>query len=274
VPPDAQPELSVVIVAWRSRDDVLRCLESLRTDAGVSYEPIVVDDGSGDGTPEAVRDQHPEARLIAKPVNEGLVAGRNAALPLIRGRLVLMLDADTIIRPGAIPALARALDANPGVGLVGPKLVDAGNELHLSCRRYPALRLPLLRRGPYARLRDDPPVHRRHMMKDYAHDHERPVAWVQGAAQMWRADLPGIIGEYDRRVSSYGGEDMDWCFRVWGVGMEVRYVPEAEIVHVWQQMTRRSLYGRKSWRALSDFYYLQWKHRSLRRSPRMAAANA
>ncbi len=266
--------MSVVIVAWRSRDDVLQCLDSLRENAGMAYEAIVVDDGSGDGTPEAVREHHPDARMVAKLVNEGLVAGRNAALPLIRGRLVLMLDADTVVRPDALPALARVLDENPCVGLVGPKLVGADGELHLSCRRYPALALPILRRGPYARINDDPPVHRRHMMKDYGHDHERPVAWVQGAAQMWRADLPALIGQYDRRVSSYGGEDMDWCFRVWRAGLEVRYVPEATVVHLWQQMTRRSLYGRKSWRAFSDFYYLQWKHRRLRRDPRLAEALA
>jgi GT2 family glycosyltransferase len=109
-------------------------------------------------------------------------------------------------------------------------------------------------------------------MKDYDHAAERPVVWVSGAAQMWRADLPGKIGQYDPHVSSYGGEDLDWCLRVWGAGLEVRYVPQAEIVHAWQQVTRSKLYGRKSFRALRDWYYLQWKHRRLRRSPRLAEA--
>ena len=110
-------------------------------------------------------------------------------------------------------------------------------------------------------------------MKDYDHSTERPVVWVSGAAQMWRADLLATIGPYDTQVSSYGGEDLDWCLRVWGAGFEVRYVPEAEVVHAWQQMTRRNLYGRKSFRALRDWYYLQWKHRRLRRSPRLVEAN-
>ena len=91
---------------------------------------------------------------------------------------------------------------------------------------------------------------------------------------MWRAGLPGLIGCYDPRVSSYGGEDMDWCFRVWRAGLEVRYVPQAEILHAWQQMTRRSLYDRRSFRYLRDFYYLQWKHRRLRRDTRLAEARA
>ena len=51
-------------------------------------------------------------------------------------------------------------------------------------------------------------------------------------------------------------------------------MPQAEIVHVWQQVTRKNLYGRKSFRALRDWYYLQWKHRALRRDPRLAEAKS
>lgn len=267
------PDVSVVVVAWRARDHVLACLQSLEEYAGLPYEAIVVDDGSGDGTPEAVREGYPQARVLAKATNEGLVAGRNSALAHVRGRLVLMLDADTQVRPGAVETLARVLDERPEVGLVGPKLVYPDGRLQLSCRRYPSLLLPVLRRGPLARLAPDPRAHRRHLMKDFDHAVDRPVVWVAGAAQMWRADLPAAIGEYDRRVSSYGGEDLDWCLRVWAAGLEVRYVPQAEIVHVWQQVTRKNLYGRQSLRALSDFYYLQLKHRRLRGDPRLAEAN-
>jgi GT2 family glycosyltransferase len=269
----SRPDVSVVLVAWRARDDVLACLESLERHAGLPYEAIVVDDGSGDGTPEAVRERFPGAHVLAKPRNEGLVAGRNSALPHVRGRFVLMLDADTQVRPGALETLARVLDERADVGLVGPKLVYPDGRLQLSCRRYPSPVLPVLRRGPLARLDPDPPAHRRHLMKDFDHAHDRPVVWVAGAAQMWRADLPKLIGEYDRRVSSYGGEDLDWCLRVWAAGLEVRYVPQAEIVHVSQQVTRKNLYGRQSFRAFRDFYYLQLKHRRLRRDPRLAEAN-
>ena len=268
------PEVSVVVVAWRAREDVLRCLASLEEHAGLPYEAIVVDDASADGTPEAVRERFPAAKVVAKERNEGLTAGRNAALPLVEGRLVLMLDADTIVRPGAIRRLASVLDERPEVGLVGPKLVYPDGRLQQSCRRWPPLLIPLLRRGPIGRLVREPQAHRRHMMLDWDHASERPVVYVIGAAQMWRASLPALIGEYDERVSSYGGEDVDWCLRVWAAGLTVRYVPEAEIVHVFQQATRRSLYGRSSRRALRDWYYLQWKHRRLRRDPRLGPANA
>jgi GT2 family glycosyltransferase len=270
----ATPEVSVVVVAWRAREEVLRCMRSLERNSGIDYEAIVVDDGSGDGTPEALAEQFPDVRVLAKTHNEGLVAGRNSALPLVRGRFVLMLDSDTEVQPDAIPKLAAVLDRDPHIGLVGPRLVYPNGELQLSCRRYPPLLIPFMRRGPYARLVPDPAAHRRHMMKDFDHVSERPVVWIVGAAQMWRADLPGKIGPYDAGLSSYGGEDLDWCLRVWEAGLEVCYVPDAVVVHVFQQVTRRSLYGRKSFRALRDWYYLQWKHRALRHDPRLGAANS
>jgi N-acetylglucosaminyl-diphospho-decaprenol L-rhamnosyltransferase len=267
------PEVSIVLVAHRAREYVLRCLDSLRN-VRVPHESIVVDDGSGDGTPEAVGERFPASRVLAKPRNEGLVAGRNSALPLVRGRFVLMLDADTEVQPGAVETLAGILDDHPEVGLVGPRLVAPDGELQLSCRRYPPFLIPFMRRGPYSLLNRSPRAHRWHLMEDFDHRTERPVVWVSGAAQMWRAELPGRLGRYDPRISSYGGEDKDWCLRVWDSGLEVHYVPQAEIVHHWQHVIRKKRYGRAAWGALRGWYYLQWKHRKLRHDPRLADANS
>jgi GT2 family glycosyltransferase len=234
---------------------------------------VVVDDGSTDGTAAAVRDAHPDARLHVRERNGGLVIGRNDGLRLVRGHRVLMLDADTRVRAGAVEALAAALDADPGAGLVGPRLVHPDGSLQLSCFRFPPLLLPLLRRGPYARFVDaDPPMHRHHEMRDFDHRTARPVVWLAGAAQMYRRELAERLGPYDERVSSYGGEDIDWCLRVWAAGLEVRYVPEAEIEHASQKVTRRRMFGRRSLRALRDWYYLQLKHARLRRDPGIARA--
>lgn len=269
-----QPQVSVVVVAWRARDDVIRCLESLQASADLPYEAIVIDDGSGDGTAEAVRSRFPAHTVVAKQHNEGLVAGRNTALRLVRGRYVAMLDADAMLCAGALRTLVDELEREPRVGLVAPKLVYPDGRLQLSCRRYPPMLLPFLRRGPYARLNPEPAAHRRHLMMDEDHILARPVVWVAGAAHVYRADLPLRIGHYDPRISSYGGEDLDWCLRVWHAGLEVRYLPQARAVHVWQEVTRRKLYGRRSLRQLLDWYYLQWKHRAMRFDPGLEEAKA
>ncbi len=261
-----------MIVAWRARDDLLRCLSSLQQHVRLDYEIVVVDDGSGDGTPAAVREQFRDTRLVAKPQNEGLVAGRNTAVSHIRGRYVLMLDADTEVCAGAVEKLAETLERRPEIGVVGPRLQYPSGELQLSCRRWSPLMLPFIRRGPLAKLMPDPAIHRHHLMMDFDHAHDRPVVWLMGAAQMWRAELADRIGPYDARVSSYGGEDLDWCLRTWRSGQEVWYVADARIQHKFQKVTRQSLYGAKSRRALRDFYYLQWKHRGLRGAPELIEA--
>jgi GT2 family glycosyltransferase len=113
-------------------------------------------------------------------------------------------------------------------------------------------------------------AHRHHMMLDFDHASERPVVYVMGAAQMWRAELPGLIGSYDEKISSYGGEDLDWCLRVWTASLEVRYAPQAVVVHDWQRVVHHGPgWDQHAILAARDFYYLQWKHRSLRRDPRL-----
>jgi GT2 family glycosyltransferase len=269
---NAQPEVSIVVVAYKARDFVLRCLASIEENVSLPVEAIVVDDGSEDGTPEAVRREFPGARVIEQPENRGLAAGRNAAVDAFRGRKVLMLDSDTQVRPGAVEKLAALLDENPEVGIAAPRLLNPDGSFQLSCRRWPSLLIPIVRRGPVAKLRPEPEMHRRHMMMDFDFDSERPVVAAMGAAQMWRADLPERIGRFDERISSYGGEDIDWCMRVWEAGLEVRYAPQAEIMHEWQHVVRRGGLSRHSLRALFDFYYVQWKHRRLRSDPRLVAA--
>lgn len=271
----SSPTVSIVVVTWRDRENLLACLASLAEHVRTRHEVVVVDDGSGDGTPEAVRERFPAALVVARPFNGGLVAGRNDGLKLATGRYVLMLDSDTEVRPGAVEALVGVLEDDPRVGLVGPRLVGPDGELQLSCRRWPPFWIPFLRRGPFPRfVDDDPPVHRRHLMKDFDHDRRRPVVWVSGAAQMWRRELVERLGPYDRRLSSYGGEDLDWCLRVWASGLEVHYEPAAAVTHHWQAVTRQNLYSGKSFRALADWYYLQLKHRRLRSDPRLTEANA
>ncbi len=255
------PEVSIVVVAYRARDFVLRCLASIEANVSISAEVIVIDDGSGDGTPEAVRSEFPAVRMVEQPQNMGLAAGRNTAIKLLEGAKVLMLDSDTQVKAGAVERLAEVLDSDPGAGIVAPRLLNPDGSVQLSCRRWPSLLIPFVRRGPVAKLMPEPEMHRRHMMMDFDFASERPVVAAMGAAQMWRADLPQRIGSFDERISSYGGEDIDWCLRVWEAGLEVRYVPDAEIVHEWQHVVRRTPWSRHSLRALSDFYYVQWKHR-------------
>lgn len=264
-PPDTQVDVSVCVVAWNAGADLSRCLEALpRAGSELALQTIVVDNGSQDGTADVLA-RHPEVETVANRENVGITPGRNQALSRARGRIVLMLDADTIPRPGSIAAMVRYLDEHPRVGLVGAKLLDPDGSLQLSCRTMSPPLLPFLRRPPLARWFEHSETVDRHLMRDFDHDHPRPVDWVMGACQCYRAEVAEKLGSYDERVFSHGGEDTDWCLRVWKAGWEVHYVPEAEVVHVYGHFTRKNPLSKQARRALTDFYYVLWKHRDVRK---------
>jgi GT2 family glycosyltransferase len=264
-PPEPAFDVSVCVVAWNAADDLSRCLPALPAAAdGLDMQVIVVDNGSTDHTREVLA-SHPQAEVIVNERNPGLTPGRNQALELVRGRHVLMLDADTIPRPGSIATMVSYLDENPRVGLVGAKLLETSGALQLSCRTFPPAALPFLRRPPLARWAEHRARINRHLMRDFDHDRPRAVDWVLGACQCTRGSLLPQLGGYDTRIFSHGGEDTDWCLRVWRTGHEVHYLPEAEVVHAYGHFTRKNPWTKQSLRALTDFYYVLWKHRDLRR---------
>jgi GT2 family glycosyltransferase len=257
---DDAVDISVCIVAWNAAADLAPCLDALPAAAGArTFQTVVVDNGSSDDT-QALLASRP-VTLVTNARNLGITPARNQALERARGRVVVMLDADTVPGPGSLDVLARYLDTHPAVGLVGPRLSDPDGTLQLSCRRRPTPVLPWLRRPPLSRAFERRRAVNRHLMREFDHLEPGPVDWVIGAAQAYRADLPARIGGYDERIFSHGGEDTDWCLRTWAAGLEVHYVPAAVVVHAYGHFTRRRPLSRQALRGFTDYYYMLWKHR-------------
>lgn len=232
MPSDAFPpaDVTVIVIAHDVRDEVLRCLDSVRScPGGLTVQTVVVDNGSIDGTAAAVADAFPEAEIVRRPTNECL-PGRNHGLRRARGRYRMFLDSDARLTEGALPILVGVLEAHPEIGLVGPKLVYADGRLQLSARRYPPALLPLLRLPGLSRFFEDSAVIRRHLMAGEAHDRRRRVEYVLGACQLFRAGIQEAVGEIDRHIW-FGHDDADWCFRIRQAGYDVVYVPDAVVIH-------------------------------------------
>src|SRR5205814_9595336 len=121
-------ELSIVIVNWKVRDLLRDCLRSVYEQMrmpSTDWEVVVVDNGSEDGSVELVRREFPEARIIANSENRGFAAANNQALPLCRGRTVLLLNPDTVVLDHALDHLAEYLTLHSEVGAVGCRLLNA-----------------------------------------------------------------------------------------------------------------------------------------------------
>jgi hypothetical protein len=256
-------DVTIVVVAHSVRGELERCFRSIADHAGVATEVILVDNASADDTVEWSRANHPEVAVVELADNLG-VAARDHGLRRAAGRLTMFLDSDAELTAGALPAMVGALDANPGWGLLGPRLVGVDGELQLSCRRYPPLALPLLRRPPLGRFFEDGRTVRRHLMAEADHSITRPVLYVLGACQLFRTSLARAAGPFDDKVF-LGWDDADWCIRIRDAGGEVVYFPEATVVHAYRRLTAQRPVSSAAWRQLKAHVYFQSKYLRRRR---------
>ncbi len=221
--------VSAVIVSFNTRQDLLRCLASLAPiPRDLLDEVLVVDNASSDGSVEAVRERHPKVRVLANPANVGFARANNQGLRETRGRLVLFLNSDAELRPGALQALVSALDRRPGLGLVGPRTLNSDGTVQVS---YGPLLTPLAewrqRRRVRAVLRRDPGTLRR---LEAEGRRDGSPGWVSGSCLLARREALSAVGGFDEGFFLYE-EDVDLCLRVRQAGWEIAYVAAAEVVH-------------------------------------------
>jgi GT2 family glycosyltransferase len=261
---DADPvDVTVIVIAHDVRDELVRCLESVEREAPpLTCQVVLVDNGSTDGTAEAVASRFPHVEVVRRPTNEGVPA-RNHGLRRARGRYRMFLDSDALLTAGALHALVGALEDNPAAGLVAPRLVYPDGRLQLSTRRYPPLMLPVLRRPPLGRFFENGPTVRHHLMADDPHDRRRAVEYVLGACQLFRAEAQYAAGEIDERIW-YGHDDADWCFRIRRAGWDVLYVPDARVVHDYRRSSASNPFSKLTMRYLIAHAHFQRKWLSKR----------
>jgi GT2 family glycosyltransferase len=226
------PRLSIIIVSYRCRERVLRCLASLADGSrGLTSEVIVVDNASGDGTVEAVRQDHPELTLIESGENRGFAWAVNRAMERATGDQLLLLNPDTFVPEGALAAAVEELESRPEVGMLGCKLVQPDGSLDKACKRgFPT---PLTSLAYFSGLSRLAPRSRRLAGYTAGHvgeDETAVVDAVNGAFMLVRRAAVEAVGPLDERYWLYM-EDLDWCYRFGEAGWPVLYWPGVEVTH-------------------------------------------
>ena len=214
------PRLSIVIVTFNSATEIDACLASLAVHAtSVDVETVVVDNASSDGTAAAVRARWPGVRVLDAGRNLGFAGGSNLGIRQTAGELILLLNPDTVVRPGALEALMAALDARPDAAVAGPRLVDSDGRPELSFGRmispFAELRQKLLVKGHDRGLP---------LVAEYVGritNRPRDVDWVSGACLLVRRADAEAVGLLDERYFMYA-EDVDFCAAIRARGRAVR----------------------------------------------------
>jgi len=246
---DLPPEVSIVIVTYRSADVIGSCLDSIESAGSMSREVFVVDNASTDGTAKQVRTRYPSVHLIANDSNRGFSAANNQAIPLCRGRYLFFLNPDAELAGGCLETAVRHMDENPAVGLAGTKVVyPDGSMQETISLRYPGQK------------------HATEELKGLP----GAIACVLGASMIARAELIRAIGGFDEDYFLYG-EDQELCLRIRQRGFEVGYIEQAVVRHIGGHSERASASADR-WRrktlAEHIFYRKHYKPETIRRISR------
>lgn len=225
--------LSVIITNYDGREVLKNCLASLyRNPPSRSFEVIVVDDASRDGSAEMVEEHFPEVRLLRNDVNVHYGRSNNRALEVARGGYVHLLNNDTLMLPGALDAMLAFLDEHPEAGAVGSRLLNEDGTIQWSVKTLPNVMSGLFgARSIITKLFPRNPFSRNHLLH-LSHDMSRPftAGYVSSASIMLRRDVTRKVGGLDERLSYH--VDADYCKRVWDAGWQVYYLPEATVIHL------------------------------------------
>jgi GT2 family glycosyltransferase len=225
-------DVSVVVVSYNSGRHLRPLFESLRAHTcGVTYEVILVDNASTDGTPDTVAATFPWVRLVRRRRNGGLSRAINDGVAASSGRHVAVLNPDVRFAQDALTLLTEHLCGNAQTGVVAPKLLDDDGTLQWSCRTFPGYATALFSRySLLTRLLPGNAYSRRYLMSDFDHATPREVDWVSGAALMFPRAVFEEVGGWDAGFFMFN-EDVDFCRRVHDAGYRVVYEPRAWLYH-------------------------------------------
>jgi GT2 family glycosyltransferase len=231
-------QLSIVILCWNDRKLITDCLRSIYAGThSTQFEIIVSDNGSSDGSPEFIRLNFPQVRVVENGTNLRFSKGNNVGIDVCSGQWILILNPDTIIHDGALDRWMQFAEQHPEAGGFGCRVLNSDGSYQGCARPFPTVwrewvaALYLRSLGHIS----DSFVSDKYVK--WKGDTERPIDWQAGCCLLVRADLLKRLGGFDERFYYYY-EDVDLCHRIWRAGYPILYTPDVTITHLGGQSTQ------------------------------------
>lgn len=246
-------DVSVIVVNWNTRDLLLNCIRSVyETIQEIAFEIWVVDNGSTDGSQEALKTAYPTVHLIENTTNRGFAAANNQALQQMSGRYALLLNSDAALTDGAVQNLLAFMESAPSVGMACGQLMNPDGSRQNSIANFPTL-LSLISNETLLRILfpKNYPSKRR--------DYTRPIPVESGigACLMVRRTAMDAVGIFDERFFFFF-EETDWAYRMRQADWQIFFVPSARIIHAQGKSAGNSVASRILFYRSRYIYLKKW----------------
>ena len=209
--------ISVVVVNWNAGRALEHCLASLDADAARGAEVVLVDNASTDDSTAVATRARPSVRVVPSATNVGFARGANAGAGAAAGDVLVFLNPDAVVEPGALDRLCDALFADPTAGIAGGGLRNEDGSWQPAASRF----------GVLAHLLGDTTVGR---LRERRRTDVHAVDWVYGTFLAVRRVVFDALGGFDDSYFLYG-EDLDLCHRARALGWRTLHVPAARAMH-------------------------------------------
>ena len=237
-------DLSIIIVSWRVKELLKQCLSSIFSqNFDFSYEIIVIDNNSGDGTVEMIETNFPQAQLIKGRLNLGFARANNLGLKRAAGRFLLLLNPDARLLDNSLNQAVKLMNGRPEIGILGAKLLNPDFTIQPSVRRFPRLLDHCLMMFKLHHLF---PL-KYYLAADFNYQQEQAVDQVMGAWFLISRQLLEKIGWLDEHYYLWF-EEVDYCQRALSAGFAIVYSPEAKIIHYGGQSFEQLWGFKNQWR--------------------------
>jgi len=247
-------DLSVVIVNWNTESLLRDCLRSVYDTAkGITFEVIVVDNASSDGSVAMLKVEFPQVRRIENYENRGFAAANNQAFRVMTGRYALLLNSDTVLTEGAVHELYAFMEEHPEAVMACGQLLNADGSKQNSIAAFPTL-LSLLVNMPLLEILF--PARYPGKRQEYRHPIE--VDSGIGACLIVRKSAIDGVGGLDERYFFFF-EETDWARTMREAGWKIYHVPTARIYHFQGKSVGADVRSRIHFYRSRYLYFLKWE---------------
>jgi len=225
-------QLSIIIVTHNAKDFLRNCLKSVfEKIKNLSFEVLVVDNASSDGTFEMLKNEFPQVKVIFSKENLGFAKANNLAIKEAKGKYIFLLNPDTILLDENFEKLIDFAQKNPDVGAIGPKVLNSDLTIQHQCKRgFPTPWNIFCYLSGLAKIFPKSKIFAGYLLTYLDTEKIQGVDSLSGCAMVVKREVIEKVGMMDEDYYLYG-DDLDWCYRIKSAGWKVVYFPETKIIH-------------------------------------------